>query len=219
MTSSNAARATRPPERPRASSPQPRSGSGGYRAPELVAPLDVRESLARVPRHATGKGMFVARLLDELDAAGIARPTSERFVPFADYPLVRCMELNVEIARLLYPRAPEREALRRVAWRSFGIFAESLVGRVLFGALACDVMSVLRLSSVALARCTNVGTQRVEHCDPFTAILHVDDAYFFAESFGVGMVEGLFKASRRSGEVRVDMRSPTAGSFQILLDP
>lgn len=190
-----------------------------FRPPELVAPLDLREALGRVPRNATGKGMFVAHLLDELDAAGIARPTKERFVPFADYPLVRCMELNVEIAQLLYPRAPVREALRRVAWRSFGIFAESLVGRVLFGALACDVMSILRLTTVALARTTNVGSQRVEIVDPLTALIHVEDGYFFAESFGVGMVEGLFKAAKRVGNVRVDMRSPTSGSFQILLDP
>jgi uncharacterized protein (TIGR02265 family) len=190
----------------------------GFRAPELTAPLDVREALARVPKRATGKGMFVAQLFGELDRRGIARPTDERFVPFADYPLPRLMALNVDIARLLYPRVPDREALRRVAWRSFGIFSESLVGRVLFGAFAGDAMAVLKLSAVALSRATNVGTHRVEVLDAHQVMLHVEDGYFFAESFGVGMLEGLFMATKRTGDVLVDMRSPTAGSFRVTLD-
>lgn len=191
----------------------------GFRSPELTAPLDVAEALARVPERATGKGMFVAQLLAELDAARIPRPTSERFVPFADYPLRRCMELNVEIARLLYPRVPEREALRRVAWRSFGIFAESLLGRVLFGAFSGDVLAVLKLSTVALSRATSVGTHQAEVIGEREVVLHVDEGYFFAESFGVGMLEGLLLATKRTGRVQVDMRSPIAGSFHVELEP
>jgi uncharacterized protein (TIGR02265 family) len=185
----------------------------GFTAPDFRTPIDLAASLARVPAHATGKGMFVAKLLAELDARGIPRPTDERFVPFTDYPLTRCMELNLEIARLLHPRVPDREALRRVAWRSFSIFAESMLGRMFFGAIGRDPVAALNIACRALPTTTNVGAFRIEQLDGEHALMHVTDTYLFAEPFGAGMIEGVLQACGRDGEVLVKMAGDTDAVF------
>jgi uncharacterized protein (TIGR02265 family) len=187
----------------------------GFEPADFRSPLDVPGLLARVPSHATGKGMFVARLLKELDELGIPRPTAERFLPFSDYPLTRCMELNLEIARLLHPRVPDREALRRVAWRSFTTFATSMVGRMIFGAVAHDPLDVLALAARALPMTTNVGEFVLEPIDGQHAIMHARSSYMFLEPFGAGMVEGVFAACKRDGEVLVRCESDTCCSFFI----
>ena len=197
----------------RASRPPPAFG-----IPDFVSPLDLQQALQRVPPSATGKGMFVAQLLEELDRHNLPRPTKARFFPFSDYPLTVCMELNMQIARLLFPRRADREALRRVAWRSFGIFAESLVGKILFGALRHEVMAVLQLAALALSKTTNVGTCQFERVDERTALLHVTEAYMFAEPFGAGMLEGLLQSAGQRGQVLVQMTSPTSGAFFVQLE-
>jgi uncharacterized protein (TIGR02265 family) len=183
--------------------------------PDYRSPIDLAEHLARVPPHATGKGMFLGKLFDELDERGIARPTQERFLPFHDYPLTRCLELNLQVARLLHPRVPDREALRRVAWRSFTTFASSIVGRVVFGAVGRNPIDVLSLATRALPMTTNVGDYTLESIDHQHAILHVHEGYLFVEPFGAGMVEGVFSACEHDGEVLVKRTSPTSCSFFI----
>jgi len=177
--------------------------------------VDVNAFVRRVPKHATGKGMFLVRLMQELDRRGIARPTSERFLPFSDYPLKRCLELNAEAARLMFPSLPLSDGLRRVAWTSFDTFAESLIGQVLFGAVGHDVESILKLSSRALSYATNVGTYELEVIRDRTAVLQVQDAFLFAEHFGVGMLEGVLRSCKCEGEVLASMTSPTSGAFYV----
>jgi uncharacterized protein (TIGR02265 family) len=183
--------------------------------PDYRSPINLGEHLARVPALATGKGMFLGKLLDELDELGIARPTQERFLPFHDYPLTRCLELNLEVARLLHPRVPDREALRRVAWRSFTTFATSMVGRIVFGSMGHNPIDVLSLAARALPMTTNVGAYKLEPVDRQHVILHVQDAYLFVEPFGAGMVEGVFSACKHDGEVLVRCTSATSCSFFI----
>lgn len=187
----------------------------GFMPVDLRAAVDVAGYIRRVPRHATGKGMFLARLLEELDRRGIARPTSERFLPFTDYPLQRCLELNAEAARLMFPTVAMSDALRRVAWSSFDTFANSLIGQVLFGAVRHDVESILKLASRALSYATNVGTYELEVVRNRTAVFRVNDAYLFAEYFAVGMLEGVLRSCDCQGEVLACMDSATHGAFYV----
>lgn len=187
----------------------------GFVPVDLRVVIDVNSYIKRVPRHAKGKGMFLMRLLEELDRRGIPRPTSERFLPFTDYPLQRCLELNVEAARLMFPTIPLSDGLRRVAWTSFDTFANSLIGQVLFGAVRHDVESILRLSSRALAYTTNVGTYELEVVRNRTAVFHVHDAYLFAEYFAVGMLEGVLRSCDCQGEILSRMDSQTSGAFYV----
>ncbi len=187
----------------------------GFVAVDLRVNVDVASYMRRVPRHATGKGMFLLRLLEELDRRGIARPTQERFLPFSDYPFQRCIELNAEAARLMYPTVPLSDALRRVAWWSFDTFADSLIGQVLFGAVRHDVASILKLSSRALSYTTNVGTYELDVVRDRTAVLHVHDAFLFAEYFAVGMLEGVLRSCECDGQVLSRMESLTSGAFYV----
>ncbi len=187
----------------------------GFKPVDPQRHIDVNAYIKRVPKHATGKGMFLVRLLQELDRRGIARPTSERFLPFGDYPLQRCLELNAQAARLMFPTLPLADGLRRVAWTSFDTFARSLIGQVLFGAVGHDVDSILKLSSRALSCATNVGTNELEVIRDRTAVLQVEDAFLFAEQFGVGMLEGVLRTCKCEGEVLASMTSPTSGAFYV----
>lgn len=187
----------------------------GFAPVDLKANVDVAAYLRRVPKHATGKGMFLARLMQELDRRGIARPTQERFLPFGDYPMQRCLELNAEAARLMFPFTPLSDGLRRVAWTSFDTFAASLIGQVIFGAVGRDVESILRLASRAMAFATNVGEFQLEMVRERTAVLHVQDAFLFGEYFGVGMMEGVLRSCGSDGEVLARMETPTSGAFYV----
>ena len=187
----------------------------GFGSVDLEEDVDVAAYLKRVPKHATGKGMFLVRLLQELDRRGIARPTAERFLPFSDYPLRRCLELNAEAAKLMFPTLPLADGLRRVAWTSFDTFSGSLIGQVLFGAVGHDVESILKLASRAMAYTTNVGSQELEVVRDRTAVLQVHNAYLFAEYFGVGMLEGVLRSCGSEGQVLASMSSPTSGAFYV----
>lgn len=187
----------------------------GFLPVNLRVVVDVNGYLKRVPRHAKGKGMFLVRLLEELDRRGIPRPTSERFLPFTDYPLQRCLELNAEAARLMFPTIPLSDGLRRVAWTSFDTFANSLIGQVLFGAVRHDVESILKLSSRALAYTTNVGSYELEVVRDRTAVFHVRDVYLFAEYFAMGMLEGVLRSCECDGQILSRMDSTTSGAFYV----
>jgi hypothetical protein len=52
-------------------------------APRFGAELEeLRALIARVPKHATVKGMFIKGFLQSLDREGISRPTQDRFIAF-----------------------------------------------------------------------------------------------------------------------------------------
>jgi len=187
----------------------------GFVPVDLKVNVDVASYIKRVPKHATGKGMFLARLMQELDHRGITRPTQERFLPFSDYPLQRCLELNAEAARLMFPFVPLSDGLRRVAWTSFDTFAGSLIGQVLFGAVGRDVESILKLASRAMGYATNVGEFDLEMVRERTAVLHVQEAFLFGEYFGVGMIEGVLRSCASDGEVLARMETPISGAFYV----
>jgi uncharacterized protein (TIGR02265 family) len=187
----------------------------GFARPNLRSDVDVAAAISRVPRDATGKGMFLARLMSELDRRGIARPTQDRFLAFRDYPLAQCLEVNAAAARLMFPFVPLSEGLRRVAWTSFDTFASSLIGNVLFGAVGRDVESILRLASRAVGLATNVGSCHLEVVRDSTAVMTFDHNYLFAEPFGTGMLEGVLRSCECEGEVLVRMDSPIRGAFHV----
>jgi uncharacterized protein (TIGR02265 family) len=191
------------------------SRSPEFVLPDFAHPLNVEAALRRIPAHATGKGMFAARILSELDKRGIERPTQQRFLPFADYSLRQCAEVNVEVARLLFPTAPLAQGLRQLAWLSLETFADTLLGQAIFGAVRRDVMAILKLSSKGLTHAANVGEYELQILHEHAAIMHCIDMYFFGESFGVGMLEGMLRACHVEGEVLANMDSPTRGAFYI----
>lgn len=175
----------------------------GFSSPRFDTTPDVEAILRRIPADATGKGMFVNRLMAELSRRGLPLPTSESFSPLQDLPLRFCAELNLYAARTLHPGLPLPEALRRVARLSFDTFQDSLAGQLILTGMHHSPHRILALASRLVGYTTNVGKLESLYVDPGTRLISARDTYLFAEWFGVGMAEGALQACGKQGAVLV----------------
>jgi uncharacterized protein (TIGR02265 family) len=121
-----------------------------FAAPRTRFEIDVEALIAEVPAGVTSKGMFFTRVLamagdlDEaplLDAAGL---DDRRFVPFGDYPWPAFIRLATAVADRLRPDA-RAIGLREIGRTLYADFADSLVARMTFGALANNADRVIGL--------------------------------------------------------------------------
>jgi uncharacterized protein (TIGR02265 family) len=189
--------------------------SSGFVPPRFDARVDLDAVLRRIPAHATGKGMFLNRLLAELSRRRLPLPTQETFSPLQDLPLRFCAELNLHAARALYPGLPLPEALRRVARLSFDTFQDSLAGKLILTGMHHDPHRVLALASRLVGYTTNVGTLESMFVDTRARLICARDTYLFCEWFGVGMAEGVLEACGKQGTVLV--KPLTFGDVDFLI--
>lgn len=151
---------------------------------------ELRQLIARVPPNATVKGMFLKGFLDSLDREGVPRPTSDRFIPFKDYPLTRFMSLLLEQTQILWPNRSPRESLRELGRYAFPTFAESMVGRVAFAVAGNDWAHALSLTDVAYRHSLNPATTRLVDVTEKSATLEFRDVWNFCDCYQVGVFEG-----------------------------
>jgi Protein of unknown function (DUF2378) len=187
----------------------------GFAPPRLETPFDLAAALERIPATATGKGMFLKRLLHELECRGLPVPSNDSFRAFQDVPLRHCAELNVYAARALHPGLPLPEALRRVARMSFETFQESLAAQLILTGTQRNPHPLLALASRLVSYTTNVGTLESLYVDGTTRLIRARNTYLFAECFGVGMAEGVLRACNQRGQVLVRCITPIDVDFFI----
>ncbi|HEX6245022.1 MAG TPA: DUF2378 family protein [Polyangiales bacterium] len=190
-------------------------GHSEFLPPKLDAHLDLRAALERIPPAATAKAMFVKRLLRELACRGLPLPFEDSFLAFQDVPLALCAELNVHAARVLHPGLPLLDGLRRVARWSFETFQDSVAGQLILTGTQRNPHPTLALASRLVSLTTNVGTLQSVYLTPNSRLIRARDSYFFPESFGVGMAEGVLNACDKQGHVLVRAYSPTDVDFLI----
>lgn len=188
----------------------------GFSLPDWRLPFDPTPYFDAVPEDATAKGMFLQALFEEAACKDVRLgEEGERFYPFRNYPLRRCMELTVEAAEKPYPDLTLRDGIRRVAWLSYATFAQSMIGRVVFGVAGQEVGRILQLASKGASIASTVGKMEVVDLQKDSAVLRVSDIYIFAECFNVGMAESVLRACNREGIVAQQMFSPTEGDFYV----
>ncbi len=143
---------------PRASA----SGSLAVGSPRGERSLGLDELLRDVPPGATIKGLYLSQVLtrhpDRGQVLELAGVQATRWVAFSDAPFHDWVRLVDASARLRFAsaggasvgasrRAPSRaaraHALSAVTREAYGAFAESLAGRVIFGALGGDLPRIL----------------------------------------------------------------------------
>ncbi|MEW5850398.1 MAG: DUF2378 family protein [Myxococcota bacterium] len=163
----------------------------GFVAPDFNAPLDVDERLARLPAEARVKGMFIHRLVEMAQKKQLKHPRDgERFIAFKDYPVPLYLQALVDTARLLHPNVPPRRALYELGLGVYPALLDSMIGRVVFGALGRDLNGVLRITSKAYEIASNYGKCTVVEQTPRSVLLHLKDVWAFPDCHHVGVVEG-----------------------------
>lgn len=116
----------------------------------LHGSYDVEAEVRAVPDGYLVKGMFFDRLLvvlgsDYTSVEGklTKPPPHGHYVNFRDYPGGDFVRLVAAAGRKAYPRLGLREAIRRLAHDDFGIFAQSMVGKVTL-AVVSDARAILK---------------------------------------------------------------------------
>jgi uncharacterized protein (TIGR02265 family) len=187
----------------------------GFELPDWDAPFDPQLYFDIVPLDATAKGMFLQALADEAERLGKTFELPRRYYAFHNYPLQECMELTLEAAKLIHPDASLREALRRLGRLSYRTFADSMIGRAVFGIAGGDVGRILSLASKGASVASTVGKIEVASQGESSATLRVSEIYVFAECFNVGIAEGVLEVCGREGYVAQRMTSLTEGEFLV----
>jgi uncharacterized protein (TIGR02265 family) len=196
-----------------------------FRRPDFGRDLDPEPYLARLPADAYCKGMFFHDVLKLVERAGtpearqiLADVPRRRYLPFKDYPLREHMELTARIAPVLHPNVPTREGMRRLGWIAYPAFAESMVGRVVFGIFGDDLDLIFehgpKSFGVSLTRgravATRLGTRHWRY--EFT------DFFGYLDSYYVGVMEGPIRHHGRTPDVGLDLRSLSDGIMDIRWD-
>lgn len=186
---------------------------GPFEVPNWRAPLDTQAVLASVPTDVSAKGMFHAQLQDELEREGFARGPDElaekKYGAYRDYPMHELMRIELFAIEKLYPGVPSRAALRSLGRSAYRTFAESLVGRVIFGALGNNPAAIVKVASKGYRRTMSHGRGKSVFSDDTHAIVHLEDIYNFPDSYQIGVMEGGLDYLGYDAEVRLSVRSPT----------
>lgn len=187
----------------------------GFEKLDWSAPIDVAEYIAHCPAEATVKGVIVQGVLKHLERSGKSAPQGVGpFLTFKSYPLREHMQLTYDVARLAFPHRHARESLRLLGQQTFVAVKDTLIGKVVFGAMK-DPASVLRLSSKAYEIVGSIAQVRVVEHGPHFAHTHVTNAYGFLDSFQVGVPEGVCLALDRTPEVAIRRVSLSEAHFWI----
>jgi uncharacterized protein (TIGR02265 family) len=192
-----------------------------FESPDFSTDVDPRPYLDRVPLNARAKGMFFHDLVKAAErvatrlSPAIRAKAEQRYVSFKDYPLRDHMELSAALAGPLYPGVPTREGMRRLGCLAYPAFAESMVGRVVFGVLGHDLDRVLEIAPKGIELSLSRGravSRRVGHAH-FRFEMH--DIFGYLDSYWVGVVQGPIVSAGKKPDIRIHLETPSDGVMDI----
>jgi len=181
--------------------------------PPWASQLDAEAYIRAIPKAATMTGMFID------SAAGLARQNGHvvssaraRYTAFQPYPLKEHCQVLLEVARLLYPKAPLRESLRKLGRGAPHVLLQSTVGRVVLGAAEGPVATIEAMCK-SYEMHMRPAKLEVERAGPKAAIIHLSDVYNFLDSHNVGVFEGVMRHAKLEGTVRLRTYSRISADF------
>jgi uncharacterized protein (TIGR02265 family) len=187
-----------------------------FYAPPWDAPLDVNAELDAVPQGTTIKGMFLLPMVLEAQRRGIRLESArDRYLPFADYPLVEHGRLLVESARAFYPKLTTRRGLRKLGHAGLRAFAKSTIGKVVWAAVdGVDAAMDAAVKTYAIA--IPAGRLTIVERSPGLARVRLTGGvHYFLDSNHVGNFEGVLRACNVQGTVAVRLEPPAEGELLL----
>lgn len=179
----------------------------GFIAHDDEAPLDVAAVRGDVPEGATIKGLFFSDLQRAMKAKGLRVPDGH-YASFKDYAVTDFIDLLVEHAPQLCPRPTLRGAIRAVGGLAYPAFADTMIGRMLFGVLGGDVQRMMGTAGKAYDYSVNPGrATRVEKTER-SALMALENIWIFPDCYQLGVFEGGVRAVGREPDVRYRVHAP-----------
>jgi uncharacterized protein (TIGR02265 family) len=178
------------------------------------APFSAEDYLQAIPPKARVRGMFFNSYIEQAEKRGIALDAKSH-VSFKLYPLDDWARFALEVSRAFWPDEPLRGGLRRAGLAAYPTFADSLIGRIIFGAVGKDVGLVLRLAGKGYEHSLEPGSCTVVEVGDHYALLVLKDVYTFVDVYHVGVFEGVLAACGRKGQVFCKRNSVSAAEFYI----
>jgi uncharacterized protein (TIGR02265 family) len=165
--------------------------------PSLSHGIDVERYLKACPMDESTQGTFLQGILDEvIRRTGAAPPKlfdglpRDRWLPFLKYPLRELMHLVVNAARILHPKQPISEGLRRVGWFAYPSFAATMAGRVVLFAFGEAVEDVVRSLPKAYSICIPEAEVLVKAHKDRHLHLELRGVHCFVDTYHRGVLEG-----------------------------
>lgn len=166
-------------------------------ADPLVGSLDLEAVIRVIPEGFHAKGMFFARIANQLGGGFeallpklAAPPKLGRYVPFSDYPQGDYMRICAAVAQKLYPSVGLREGFRRISRDDFGVFASSTLGKIFLAAVGDVRSALLKVPSIYQKMAPGSWTVRGEELDASTIRLEFGP-HPGAWEFQLGQLEGV----------------------------
>lgn len=181
-----------------------------FSAPDFSRELDPLPYLERVPPDALCKGMFfhdvlkaVQRVSPTAAAQLVPHMGQRRYVRFKDYPLREHMELTAEAVKLLYPQLPSREGMRRLGWLAYPTFADSMVGRIVFGVLGKDLDRIFEVGPKSFEVSMTRGRAVARRLGEAHWRYELKEVFGYLDSYYVGVLEGPIRHHGLVPDVRI----------------
>jgi uncharacterized protein (TIGR02265 family) len=181
--------------------------------PPWTAPLDLSALLRGIPDSAVISGMFIQPLAEHARKRGSPLPTArDRYVPFRFYPLREHTQLLIEMCELHYADVPIRQALRKLGRAAPTALVASTIGKVMLNS-AVGVHDMIRALVKTYPLNLRPGKLDVIEFGKHSAMLRLEDIYYFLDSHHVGSFEGIMRFAGKEGHVRICSYSSTAADF------
>ena len=189
---------------------------GPFVSPAFVGPLNVEERVAGAPFRGMVKGMFFSAIAEEASASAGRRVGRERYVPFHGYPLREWLAFLPQAAAAAHPNVHPKEGMRRFGQNAFGVFEESMAGRVVLSMASQHLYASVSMTSRIFQVIGSHGTLSSPVNEPGRAVLALRDMWDYIDSWYVGIFEGALRAFGAQGEVRVRLKDYSNGDIEIL---
>ncbi len=190
--------------------------------PDFAGELDPAPYLAAVPDDELCKGLFFQGVIDAVRRAAPSRVESlfegmqtRRFVTFREYPLREHMKMTMNAVKLIHPRMPSREGMRRLGWLAFTSFSDSMVGRVVFGVLGRDPERILAAGPRAFSLSLRRGRLTSTRLGPRHFRLVFREIYGYLDTYYVGVVEGALRAHSVMPRLKLRLTSLADGEMDV----
>jgi uncharacterized protein (TIGR02265 family) len=159
--------------------------------------VDIERFLKACPPDESTQGTFLQYIRDEVVKRMGAAPAKlfeglprERWLPFLKYPLRELMQIVVNAARILHPKLPLSEGMRRVGWFAYPSFAATMAGRVVLFAFGETLEDVIRSVPKAYAVCVpEAQVTLTSHLERHFK-LEFRGVYCFVDTYHRGVIEG-----------------------------